>query len=426
MARGHSPAAQMSQHAARSSPGLPHQRRYDGQYSCLPQIASLPSSPCLTMLPESWVEVSSQPSSSSLSSIGDEIVTTGLHVGGRHGRRRRVPASMRSLSHHQTAIYTAGTSSQEEYDESESDDDRLGTSSTENMQPSPERVNAPDDSDADSDDGDNATALGKVTDRQTFRPQPNAFSHPPSHLAHRSNSSGAAIPSHVHGDFTRPSFSQRSQTRVHHRGPSTFMSPSAREDNDAALRASLTTLLSCAAAARGLPKSRDEAEARRIGGPGVGPSNQPMDLRFVPEAELMEEEPSQPHPAPAGQRPSPKRRTSPSSGTGLSLEKPKRSASTGRGPRTNKKKKTAVMAEEAYISPTLLTWVVSAGVVVLVSVVGFGAGYIIGREVGRQEALTASVGGVNETTSCGREAIRTSSGGLRRFKWSAVGKSIVA
>jgi hypothetical protein len=426
MPRGHSPTAQMSQHAARSSPGLPQQRRYDGQHYHLPQTDSTPSSSHLTMLPESWVEVSSQPSSSSLSSIGDEIVTTGLHVGGRHGRRRRAPASMRSLPHHQTAIYAAGTSSQEEYDDSESDDDRLATSSTDNMQSSPERVNVRDDSDADSDDGDNATALGKATDRQTFRPQPNAFSHPPSHLVHRSNSSGAAIPSHIHGDFTRPSFSQRSQTRVHHHnGPSAFMSPSAREDNDAALRASLTTLLSCAAAARGLPKSKDEAEARRVGGPGVGPSNQPMDLRLVAESELMEEEPAQSHPALAGQRSSPRRRT-PSSGTGISMEKPKRSASTGRSSRTSKKKKTAVMAEEAYISPTLLTWVMSAGVVVLVSVVGFGAGYIIGREVGRQEVLTASVGGANETTSCGREALRTSSGGLRRFKWSAVGKSIAA
>jgi hypothetical protein len=84
------------------------------------------------------------------------------------------------------------------------------------------------------------------------------------------------------------------------------------------------------------------------------------------------------------------------------------------------------MEEPTTISPTLLTWVVSAGVVIVVSVVGFGAGYVIGREVGRQEALAASVGSVNDTTSCGQEVIRSSGSGLRKLRWGAVGKSIVA
>lgn len=82
--------------------------------------------------------------------------------------------------------------------------------------------------------------------------------------------------------------------------------------------------------------------------------------------------------------------------------------------------------EATLMSPTLLTWVVSAGVVVLVSVVGFGAGYVIGREVGRQEMLSASMNGINDTSSCGRDVIRTSSGSLKKLRWSAVGKSIVA
>jgi hypothetical protein len=66
--------------------------------------------------------------------------------------------------------------------------------------------------------------------------------------------------------------------------------------------------------------------------------------------------------------------------------------------------------------------------VVLVSVVGFGAGYVIGREVGRQEGLSAGVGSVssiNDTTSCGREVMRTSTG-LRKVRWADVGRSIVA
>ncbi len=200
------------------------------------------------------------------------------------------------------------------------------------------------------------------------------------------------------------------------------MSPSVREDNDAALRASLTTLLSCAAAARGLPKNKEETEAQRTARTGVAPSNQPMELRFLPESELVGED-KQTEAGPATVR-----RRRPSSGA--VSPKTKRSESAGRGPRAAKKKKTAaVSAEDALLSPTVLSWVVSAGVVVLVSVVGFGAGYVIGREVGREEArevLAASIsGGVNDTTSAGSDVIR-SSVGLRKLRWSAVGRSIVA
>lgn len=374
---------------------------------------------------ESWVEVASQPSSSSLSSIGDEIVTTGLRVrgsGSRDNRRRRAPAPARSVPRVQTTIPVTGTGSQDEYDESDSEEDHVLSSSTENMLPSPEEDM--EDSDGES-DGDADTALGQAH-QPVFRPQPNAFSHPPSHQ--RSYSSNATMSPHPHREFTRPSFSQRSNTRVQ-RGPS-FMSPSVREDNDAALRASLTTLLSCAAAARGLPKSKEETEAQMAAQTGVGPSSQPMELRFVPEKEL-EEESEKPRAAAAtpanklGQS-SPARS---SSQTRSSSEKAKRGVSTGRNPRATKKKRTAAVTavtEETFISPTLLTWVVSAGVVVLVSVVGFGAGYVIGREVGRQEGLAASVNSVNETASSGRDVLRSSGGGLRRFRWGDVGRSIVA
>lgn len=415
-------SSRMSQGPARSSPVLPNQRRFDGSYT--QQQGSHSLHDLTRSLSESWIEVSSQPSSSSLSSIGDEIVTTGLQVGGQYSRRRRLPASARSLPQQHTAIYAAGMSSQDEYGDSESDDDRPLASSAENIPSAPEEADVDDsDSDVDSDDGDNATALGgRVSDRPVFRPQPNAFSHPPSQ-PRRSYSTNAAMPPHPHSGFTRPSFSQRSQTRVHRGGPN-FMSPSAREDNDEALRASLTTLLSCAAAARGLPKTREEAEAQRAARNGVGPSNQPVDLRLVPEAELMDEQP------PCGQADpvDPRKRSTPTrfpTRANEASKKSRRSASAGQTPRATRKK-TSPAVEETLISPTLLTWVVSAGVVVLVSVVGFGAGYVIGREVGRQEALSTSVGGFNETASCGREAIRTSSGTLRRFKWSTVGRSIVA
>jgi len=269
-------------------------------------------------------------------------------------------------------------------------------------------------SDSDDDDDENATALGRRTDagEPTFTPQPNAFSHPPS--SHRSSPPSSYFPPHV---GSRPPYPSRNVSRQH-----SSLNPQA--DHDAALRASLTTLLSIgAAAARGLPK-RNEA-------PTTMASNEPMGLRFVPESELM----APTIPAANTSRPmspSTRARSSPSISSQEAAEKGKRKASaakpTGEKARALKKKRMQAVEEEALISPTLLTWVVSAGVVVLVSVVGFGAGYVIGREVGRQEALS----GLNGSTiidggSCGREVAR-STGSLRRFKWGIAGaaRGIVA
>ncbi|KAG5979769.1 hypothetical protein E4U55_004771 [Claviceps digitariae] len=437
----HASARRSQPSPSTSNPGMLNPRRFEGMY-------------ILYYAHKSWVEVASQPSSSSLSSIGDEIVTTGLRVraSNSHRPRRLQGLSARSLLRQQATNHAAATSSQDEYDESESDDGKLLESSTEHGNTSPEVVEPVSEAEAESEsDGDDATALGRATsDRPVFRPQPNAFSHPPPSSVHRARqrshstttttttTTTSGMQPHPHSGFTRPSFSQRTQTRVHRGGPS-FMAPSAvREDNDAALRASLTTLLSCAAAARGLPKSKEEREAWRASRNGVGPSDQPMELRFMPESELMQEETRhQESPAGAGAAGQQQKRTNtpPSRSptrAGTSTDKSRRSMSAGRSPRSTKKKKVvaAATSEDNLLSPTLLTWVVSAGVVVLVSVVGFGAGYVIGREVGRQEAqdvFSASFTAANETSHTGREVIRTSSG-LRKLRWGAgaVSRSIVA
>lgn len=406
---------------------------------------------------ESWVEIASQPSSSSLSSMGDEIVTTGLRVGSSSypPRRRRlhqqpIPMPPSYVIGHAAAH--AGTSSQEEYDETESEEDRVMTSSTEGFHPAtglPRQqtaVRAGIDTDTDSDDDDeNATALGRPSNSPTFRPQPNAFSHPPSHLTHRhSTSSVHPYRSSQH----RSGPGARSHARPH-RGSPDYMSPSFQADNDAALRASLTTLLSCAAAARGLPKKDDQHHAGCAGvspsatGAGVMLSSQPMGLRLVPESELMAENSA---PTAPGHRPGlakiPARTSSGSSAPSAPastssherdpvVEKMKRTAATqGKSLRATKKKKTGTTTEveaTAFISPTLLTWVVSAGVVVFVSVVGFGAGYVIGREVGRQEgAMSLSSAGAtsNASATCGRDIVKGAT--LRRFRWGSMGKSITA
>jgi hypothetical protein len=152
-----------------------------------------------------------------------------------------------------------------------------------------------------------------------------------------------------------------------------------------------------------------------------------MGLRFVSESELMGPAP----PANTSRPLSPS--THPRSSPSISSQDSKRKAlspkPSGEKSRALKKKRLQAVTEEALLSPTLLTWVMSAGVVVLVSVVGFGAGYVIGREVGRQEAMAGLNGTtIIDGTSCGREAMRGGSGSLRRFKWSIGGaaKGVVA
>ena len=288
--------------------------------------------------------------------------------------------------------------------------------SNENIPPHPLLSTAPQpvyDADSASDDDDeNATALGRRTE-PGFTPQPNAFSHPPS--SQRPMAPGSYFPRTSYpGMPPRPSYNSRSRTQ--HQSYN-------QAEHDAALRASLTTLLSIgAAAARGLPK-RDQ-------GNHATSSNEPMNLGFKPESELM----GTTNPANISRplSPSTRARSSPSISSQEAIEKGKRKAAaakpTGEKARVAKKKKVQLV-DEALISPTLLTWFMSAGVVVLVSVVGFGAGYVIGREVGRQEVLAGLNGSsmLGDGTSCSREVAR-SSGTLRKFRWGSgvVARSIVA
>lgn len=84
-------------------------------------------------------------------------------------------------------------------------------------------------------------------------------------------------------------------------------------------------------------------------------------------------------------------------------ERAKRRAG-GQGRAVRKKK--GDVREGQVLSPTLVTWLVSAGVVVIVSVVGFGAGYAMGYESGRQEGEVLR--------GCGREMGVPR---VKRFRW---------
>jgi hypothetical protein len=365
----------------------------------------------LSYYSDSWIEISSQPSSSSLSSAAaDDVVTTGLRV--QHDsntiRRRRLTQNLPSGSIPSRRMSTAG-SSQDEYEESESESDRVMNSSNEDIstQPSPvvrRTTSETSDGAASDDDDGNSTALGLVSDERAFTPQPNAFSHPP---ISRSNRSAEAAPSSY---FPQVSSSGNQSTtqrhsypsqRTHSHTPYNVISPSHQTDHDAALRASLSTLLSCAAAARGLPKRDQAAPTVTASGNRIEPTT----LRMVPESVLMgEEEPQLPV------RRISHRTTGSSSSASISIPpKGKRKASSSKDRRAPKKSRKANMDD--MITPTMMTWVISASVVVLFSAISFSAGYAFGREVGRSEAGAIGVG---EGVSCGKEAMK---GSFRKLRW---------
>ncbi|OBT84985.1 hypothetical protein VE02_06673 [Pseudogymnoascus sp. 03VT05] len=346
---------------------------------------------------ESWIEISSQPSSSSLSSIDNEIVTAGLHVQSstlRRGRRHG-PAGVSRISQ---VVAQRSTSSQDEYDESESSsDDRVLTSSNENItsgRVSPRHQMRQDihfspPSEDEDDEDEDSTALGITA--PAFTPQPNAFSHPPNQA--QTTNRGSFIPPR------------------HYRSPH----PTHQAANDAALRASLTTLLSCAKAARSLPKQPSPTMQT----PGINNRNEFQGLRLVPESELLATPPAptSPNLAPGLGNGSPSRRSR-SSATVSEDENERRRRKTTQQGRSTKKKRVAVHSgreqTQQLLSPTLLTWLVSAGVVIVVSAVGFGAGYAWGYETGKQEGELLR--------GCGSEITVPR---VKRFRWGG-GSGIAA
>jgi hypothetical protein len=377
---------------------------------------------------ESWVEVSSRPSSSSLSSAADEIITDGLRV--QHDsnllRRRRLRRPGGSTLAQGARQPTTGTSSQEEYEESESESDRIMTSSNEAIMPSPLQnewrpTNAQftfSSASSENDDDENATAIGVRRGEHCFTPQPNAFSHPPS--ANRTSNQEQSANSYFAQRPSRPSQRNSYPTREQH-SPFNVISPSHQADHDAALRASLSTLLSCAAAARGLPKAKQTTEARTR--QVVSNRVDPMSIGLMPESAV--------YGASAAKQTT--ETTSRGAEAGSSTpDKAKRKVATATTQRSSSKDRrvtkkvrrtssnwTPATMEE--VNPTLLTWFVGAGVVVLVSALSFSAGYMAGREAGQAEVLELYGG---ETGSCGKEAMIGAGRGLRRLRWTDAASSI--
>ncbi|KAJ9400676.1 hypothetical protein DTO282F9_2561 [Paecilomyces variotii] len=411
---------------------------------------------------DSWIEVSSQPSSSSLSSAAtnDDIVTTGLRVEGpqpnphnHRSRRRRLEqlAAATAPPLHYSREPSGASSSQDEYEESSSESDRVMTSSNEDItaQPreplflraGPTASDAAPSSDEDDDD-DNSTALGMRVSSSPFVPQPNAFTHPPvSQTSSRTRPADVPLPSPTvissssrrtatrHNSYSSTRTARRQQ---HQHSPYNMISPSYQADHDAALRASLSTLLSYATAARGLPKNDTQPHERS---PAAA---QPSTFRLVPESVAMGEDSSAEEPRASGpstedQTAGPSRLekspgSAPRGSSNASSSAPKQKRRTSSKDRSSahaspsKKSRRANLTDSvSNVSPTLVTWVISAGVVVLFSAISFSAGYALGREVGRTEGSWMGDGGAGAlsgsgASNCGREAVK---GGLKRLRWSA-------
>ena len=419
---------------------------------------------------DSWIELSSQPSSSSLSSAGDnDIITAGLqiqHEASPHRQRfRRLHAASAGVLHIPPRPTSAGGSSQEEYEESESESDRAMSSSNEDilskeqdlLGPPPASVNAEEEED------DTSTALGTCTTltsahEAVFTPQPNAFSHPPSQTA-RSTSRSTPVPDSYFSTppattLSAPSSIQRPATRatpmrnthissprvsdvprtqpIQSHSPYNILAPSHnfQPDHDAALRASLSTLLSCAAAIRGSPKETSPTALRSGMNRQKRNAVEPSAFRLVPQSHLWGSEHENAPPVPA-RKAGPSTSTS-SANISFSSHVPKQAANGKRKARESSKDrhakkspnatKSAPNIEEAAISPTLMSWMISAGVVLVFSAISFSAGYAWGKEVGRFEA-TMGIGA--DGASCGKDAIR-GGGGFRRLRWGTGSTSIRA
>ena len=384
---------------------------------------------------ESWIQVPSRDSSASLSSAADEIVTHGLRVGNSEPQYRRRhttttrPSHMSLSNDRPTSI--AG-SSQDEYTESESESDPVMTSSNEAIsagqssdEHSRERSDIPT-GEGDQDD-DHDTALGaRNPDTVCFTPQPNAFLHPPaSHTSRIDHVSGSYFPltrpSVARASSRRASFPAQQARRAH--SPYNAVSPSYQPDHDAALRASLNTLLACATAARGLPKA-DTPQANK----GSKETKQPVQgSKARPKAGNARIEPSSlrivsgpPKPTSNSSRP---RQPSSSPNRSETSDKGKRKASRSSSKERRASKRLRSVGADEAISPTLLTWVVSASVLVLVSALSFSAGVSVGKEA---EKLQASGWVGPETLSDGTKRGSRSGLGLRRRLFHGAVRAVAA
>lgn len=339
-------------------------------------------------------------------------------------------------------------SSQDEYEESSSESDAVMTSSNEALLSgsSASLANGSDNElDADAPVFEpSATVI--TTSHEAWTPQPNSFSHPSStSTLARSGTAAATViaPRDSYFPFISANVSQRAPVQPaaprHSRTdppprahaavlgqPSISPSPSPHYpvDTDAALRASLHTLLSCAAAARDRGH-KPAAPSHRSAGERGAAHIEPATLRLIPEATLLRGATS----TSSGSTVATSAHSDSEGGTAAAIDGAKRkaghSSSSGRGSggsgreqqqrhspaRAAKKLRASVAglsdadAAAPVVSPTMLTWA-AALVVVGALGIGFSAGYVAGRQGGGGSVGGGvRVEGVGARRACGGEVV---------------------
>ena len=375
--------------------------------------------------PDSWVDISSQPSSSSLSSVAEETGPTPIpeqrYIAPKRRRTLRNDGrNTLSPSYRESA--RGRSSSTEEFEESESESDKLLASSGDDevllsgldhqhnvgVERGPMMV----------DDDDRTAVAQAVRYDHGFTPRPNAFSYPPSGQLRTTSQPvpGSHFPEPMR--LSRPAHRQSHSTQAPNRGnhmPQNILSPSynAATRHDEALRSSLSTLLSCAAAARGLSKTDPKTHQQQQQQQHRNNRMEPTSFRLIPQSE-MRNNPSTAHVEEPTFKPTLRREslsTSTSSQHGRKENKRKDRTSSRERRALKKAKHSASTEELQMVSPTLFTWMLSAGVVLLFSAISFRVGYSMGQEAGRIEA--GALASPEQARNCAREAGRTSLG-LRR------------
>lgn len=257
------------------------------------------------------------------------------------------------------------------------------------MPMSSDGYSSPDDDDEESDDEASASdSNGGV--RTVF-----SSSHPAQHpgVSHRRQTTPATSSGYSSGG-----------NRSHAYAGFNSFAPNHAVDHDAALRASLSTLLSCAAAARGLPKS---SQSQIMSG---SQSQHQQGGRVAVDSLTLVREGSEPsssaNPAAKGRSLSITSTSSSASRSPSSEqlvkknEKPssterKRSGKSSSKSKRRSRSQTRGVSEESEVSlsnMSYMTLAISAGAIVVLSAITFSAGYALGKEVGKGEGgLLSSV-----------------------------------
>ncbi|PWW76911.1 hypothetical protein C7212DRAFT_279213 [Tuber magnatum] len=354
---------------------------------------------------DSWIEVASHPSDSAYTSSSDEhIITAGLQVSAARRRRRSTFRDVKT-PHPQTGIVQETEGGPSENGEEEEEGEDMGSIINE-MPMSSDGYSSPDDED---DSDDEASASDDAPAPRTV------FSASSQQRPFQGRNRMIPTP------------------RRHGPGGLNVFAPNHATDHDEALRASLSTLLSCAAAARGLTKSPPQSQA-----PGQAQTASQQSGRAAVEGIRVVREGNLPSEA-SGSVNGMSRRGSvvstadstsssspfppdqlPSRNTEKARKKTRRSDKKSKSKTRSGSSRPQETPESGDFTSALgvsyATLVISAGAIILISAITFSAGYAMGREVGKSEGgLLGRItgGGSGRGKAVVRGLSRASGGGLR-------------